>query len=172
MVYKTTAIEQIQLVAKMPKRVNQEIAETDAKVEKLEPPAKEDIKAEVKDEPEDIKPESSTKTEATEKSQKSSDVKEESEDDSDKPINTRRFWSRFLDIHYGLSNLILDMKESPNTLLRNIDCTDPTCMPDRSEESGCCKSCLGNDRYFYKVFLNEADKILEEAAEGLHLFKG
>ena len=172
MVDKRTVIEQIWSEAKMPKRVS-EVTETDgptAKVEKHE--TKVDTKAEVNVDPDDIKPESSTNVQGTKNSsQKSSDGKEESEDDMDKPINTGRFWDRFLNIHFGLSSLVCDMKESPGTLLRRKDCTDPTCMPARSPEPGCCQSCLGNDRFFYKVFLNEADNILEEAASELRQFK-
>ena len=153
------------------KQENMEIDGTAVEIQKTEAAKKENIKAEVKVEPEDIKPGSSVEATRSQ-SQKSSDREDDSEDYANKPINTDRFFHRFLDVIGGLGSLIYDMKECEGTLLRNKNCTDPTCMPSRSKDPGCCRSCLGNDRYFYKVFLNEAYDILEEAEAGLGQFKG
>ena len=120
---------------------------------------------------EDIKPGSSVEAPRSQ-SQKSSEDEDDFEDYANKPINTDRFFLRFLDVIGGLGSLIYDMKECEGTLLRNKNCTDPTCMPSRSKDPGCCRSCLGNDRYFYKVFLNDAYHILEAAESELHQFKG
>ena len=155
------------------KQENMEIDGTGVEIQKTEAAKKENTKAEVKVEPEDIKPGSSVDNKATgSESQKSSDSEEDSKGDDEKPINTDRFFGRFMDIWGGLGSLIYDMAECEGTLLRQRDCTDPTCMPDGSEDPGCCKSCLGNDRFFYKVFLNDAYDILDAASKELGQFKG
>ena len=149
----------------------QEKIETDGttvEIENNEAVEKENNKVEVK-----FESQNSLENEATGKeSEKSSNGEEDSKGDDDKPINTDRFFGRFLDIWGGLGSLIYDMAECEGTLLRQRDCTDPTCMPDGSEDPGCCKSCLGNDRFFYKVFLNDAYDILDAASKELGQFKG